>query len=413
MDKIGFICLLMLTVLNFISCDNVTVPSLQKLSQAQLEFSLDIYQTLCEELSANASESSANLNLLISPYSVMSVLSMLYLGSSGSTSEQLTQALHFHNMSYVEVHRSYKKVLDGVKMSKIHQNLTIANKIFVQKNVNVSQVYSEKLLEYYDAEVELVDFSNTSFAKELINTWVRVHTRGQIESLLKAPPSSVTSILLANVVYFKGSWLYKFDKKRTYERATFRMTAHGSTSVAMMVARLKVPHGHSEELKCSILELPYSDARLSMFIFLPDEIEGLVQLEQQLTTNLLNKLLANLKKEAVNVRLPRFNLESKLTLRETLVKMGLNDIFVQGQADLSGLTTDITDAYVNEVSHRTSIRVNEDGSEASAATALDVERIGAFGESYFEADHPFLFFIWDYQIRTVLFIGKLVDPSSQ
>lgn len=394
--------------------DLVPVPSLQKLSRAQLEFSLDLYKSVASRDGSNTTfGEGATDSLVLSPYSVMSLLSMLYLGSSGVTSEQLRHALHFDNLSYVEVHRSYKKMVEGVTHGKMAANLTLANKMFLQKGVNVSKVYGEKLLEYYDAALELVDFAgDATFARDLVNTWVKVHTRGKIEALLDAPPNPDTKLLLANAIYFQGFWLYRFDRQKTYEHSTFRVTATEAATVPMMVARLKAPHGHSEELKCSALELPYVDRRLSMFILLPDAVDGLGTLEGALTSEALKRFLAALEDDTVNVRIPRFRLESKLWLRDSLVKLGLDDLFVQGQADLSGLTSDRAVLYVNEVTHRSSISVTEEGSEAAAASSLDVERIGVFGESYFEADHPFLFFIWDHQINVVLFIGRVVRPTE-
>lgn len=325
------------------------ISSLQKLTRAQLWFSLDLYKSVSED-EVNSTQD----NLVMSPYSTSSLLSMLYLGSAGVTSDQLRHVLHFDNLSYVEVHRSYKKIVESIKLGKGQaNNLTLANKIFLQKTVNVSKVYGEKLFEYYDASLELVDFaSNSSFARDLVNMWVKVHTRGKIQALLEAPPSPDTRLLLANAIYFRGSWLYRFDRQKTYEHSTFRVSSDESVIVPMMVARLKVAHGRSDVLSCSALELPYAGRRLSMFILLPDHVEGLGRLEARLTSEGLGQFLASLKDETVNVRIPRFRLQSKLWLRDALVKLGLTDVFVSGRADLSGLTEDITDIYVKEVTHR-------------------------------------------------------------
>jgi len=226
----------------------------------------------------------------------------------------------------------------------------------------------------------------------------------------------LTRLILVNAVYFKGDWLKKFDVNLT-TCEDFRVSPSESVKVQMMhMQKVKLFYGINAELHCQAVELPYAGESLSMFILLPDEtVTSLSELEKKLTAmDLVNvKEKFRMSSQKVNLWLPRFHLDEKLSLAEMLAGMGMTDLFTMGVADLSGIDGS-KELYVSKVLHRAVVEVNEEGTEAAAATAVMMMMRSAMihREINFRADHPFLFFIQDTATGSILFLGRLVKPSA-
>ena len=222
-----------------------------------------------------------------------------------------------------------------------------------------------------------------------------------------------TRLILVNAIYFKGDWNKKFDKERTEDK-DFRISKEKSVKVPLMhMPKFKVQYGVNNELNCQAIELPYNNLTLSMFVLLPDDtVTSLQEVESKLTSdhliNVENKF--HMSEREVHVWLPRFKLDEKLSLAEILSSMGMGDMFSKN-ADFSGMDG-TKDLYVSNVFHRAYVEVNEEGSEAAAATAVIMNRKSALIKDAFEfkADHPFLFFIRDNVTGSILFLGRLVNP---
>ena len=226
----------------------------------------------------------------------------------------------------------------------------------------------------------------------------------------------LTRLILVNAVYFKGDWLKKFDVNLT-TCEDFRVSPSESVKVQMMhMQKVKLFYGINSELHCQAVELPYAGESLSMFILLPDEtVTSLSELEKKLTAmDLVNvKEKFRMSSQKVNLWLPRFHLDEKLSLAEMLAGMGMTDLFTMGVADLSGIDVS-KELYVSKILHRAVVEVNEEGTEAAAATAVMMMMRSAMihREINFRADHPFLFFIQDTATGSILFLGRLVKPSA-
>jgi len=224
----------------------------------------------------------------------------------------------------------------------------------------------------------------------------------------------LTRLILVNAVYFKGDWLEKFNTNFTND-ADFHISPSESVRVKMMYRKdKKLLYGVNHELQCQAVELPYAGDTLSMFIILPDlRATSLAEAEKKLSIHTLINVTNEFKmaKMEVEVLLPRFHLDEKLSLAEVLSGMGMKDLFTEGAADLSGVDG-TKELYVSKVLHRAVVDVNEEGTEAAAATACVVHRLCYSEPNRFRADHPFLFFIQDKATKSIIFLGRLAKPPA-
>ncbi|XP_046406653.1 leukocyte elastase inhibitor-like [Ischnura elegans] len=381
--------------------------NVQRLSRAHFEFTLDLYRHLMDEPGGRE-------NVIFSPYSITTVLSMLFLGAgaNSNTSRQLREALHYNNLSYSEVHNAFKLVLENFHDSYYNDTVMVANGVFKQAGVPVSSYYERALQEFYKTQMDVVDFrKDEGSARGIINSWVSRNTGGKIPELLPRPLPSATKLLLVNALAMRARWLLRFEESHTFAKGLFYTHAQRRFEIPMMIGKFKLPLGYSQDLECRVLEIPFKERRISLFILLPDDLErGLARLEAHMSSDTIKALFSTLKDEMVNIRLPRFRVARGAELESTLVAMGVTDIFSAAQADLSGMSED-RGLHVGGIAHKTVLEIREDGAEASAATAAGLERVGTFGDKYFEVDHPFIFFIWDYRSGIVLFMGRVADPA--
>ncbi|XP_068599703.1 leukocyte elastase inhibitor-like [Brachionichthys hirsutus] len=235
----------------------------------------------------------------------------------------------------------------------------------------------------------------------------------QIKDLLKpGTVTTMTRLALVNAIYFKGSWLHRFDEANTKEMP-FRVHQNETRTIQMMCQRKKLPYGYVPEFSLKILELPYVNQELSMFVLLPEEFheDSLAKLEEELTREKLDEWTKRENMDTsvdVVVHLPKFKLEEDYELSEPLSRLGVTDVFDPQKADLSGMNGD-GGLFVSTAAHKAFVEVNEEGTEAAAATALFVS-FCMFREECFTADHPFLFFIRHNATKSILFLGRYASP---
>ena len=254
-----------------------------------------------------------------------------------------------------------------------------------------------------------MDFSNDA-TRQGINQWVSDETNKKIENLLADPLDPLTRMILVNAIYFKGDWAIKFDAKDTKKEKFYR-TDGSSVDVDMMNMKKKFSMDYIRELKTKVLELPYKGESLSMILLLPDNKDGLSKLEAELTADHLANLRFNPRsRNDVVVALPRFKLEESASLGETLSTMGMSEGFVEGRADFTKMDG-TRNLYLSKVLHKAFIEVNEEGSEAAAATAAIMMARSMPRVSEFRADHPFLFMIRCNRTKSLLFVGKMENPT--
>ena len=325
------------------------------------------------------------------------------------------KVLHVASVSSSDLNKSVKKFIDSLNGTSDENNkLLTANRLFVQKSFDILEAFKEGTREFYDAELALVDYiTNAENAREEINHWVEQKTNDKIKDLI--PPGMLTSdtrLTLVNAIYFKGLWLEQFDKVET-SSSSFFVSKNEEIKVNMMYQEADFKYFESQELACQVLEMPYIGRKMSMVIYLPKEINGLAELEEQMTYDSLQKSfsLLNASKKGVEVFLPKFKLTQQFDLNDMLSKMGAEEMFIPGKAKLSGITAE--PLFVSKVVHKAFVEVNEEGTEAAAATAIGVNFMCMpLPKPVFKADHPFLFLIRHNDSGAVLFLGRLLKPGN-
>jgi len=349
-------------------------------------------------------------NLFLSPYSISTALTMTYGGARGQTADQMAHVLHLPS-SGEAVHDAYGALQNDLNAAGGGGafELVVANRLWGQKGFAFLPEFLSLLEARYGAGLEQVDFAGaTEAARQTINAWVEKQTRDKIKELLK--PGILgreTTLVLTNAIYFKGKWAEEFDEKATQDDDFF-ITPEKKVAAPLMHRAAKFGYFEGDGLQA--LELPYQGDRLAMVVLLPTAKDGLAALEAALSAEKVTEWLGKLHRREVRVALPRFKTTAEFSLKDTLVAMGMTDAF--GDADFSGMTGK-KDLFISAVVHKAFVDVNEEGTEAAAATAVIMAK-GAMPEPTpeFRADHPLLFLIRDSRTGAILFLGRILDPTK-
>ncbi|UCC12412.1 MAG: serpin family protein [candidate division WOR-3 bacterium] len=389
----------------FLSCGSAVSGSDEKsvvqqdinIVDAANQFSFELYGRLSENKE----------NIFFSPYSIWTCLAMTYEGARAQTQTQMQYVLHMPTDKHMR-RRSIRDLLITLNATDVSYQLSTANALWAQRDYAFLQEYTEIVTNSYLARVVNLDFkADTEGSRQTINDWVAQQTHQKIKDLL--PPGALTALtrlVLTNAVYFKATWLQQFDEAQTTEQP-FHTTPEDEVSVPMM-SMMNTRFPYTETADAQILELPYSGDSLAMLIMLPRTHET-AQLESMLDTAHLNEWTSRLSIQKVDVFLPRFTLETKYTLNTILGDMGMPTAF-SPQADFSGMDGK-GNLFISKVIHQAFVEVNEQGTEAAAATGIIMEMTVARPRAVFRADHPFIFMIMDKSTHAVLFMGRVNNPS--
>ncbi|XP_062351140.1 leukocyte elastase inhibitor-like [Cinclus cinclus] len=379
---------------------------MESLCAANTTFALDLLRKLCEKKSGQ--------NVFFSPFSISSALSMVLLGSRGSTEAQIGKVLSLNNSR--DAHNGYQSLLSEINDPNTKYILRTANRLYGEKTFDFLASFIESSQKSYHAGLEQMDFLHAwEDARKQINGWVEERTEGKIQNLLaEGILNSLTRLVLVNAIYFKGSWEKPFWRQSTRERP-FQINKNETRPVQMMFKEANFNMTYIGDLQTKILELPYVGNELSMIILLPDAIEdgstGLERLERELTYEKLMGWIRPERMKSTNVRVsfPRFKLEEDYNLKPVLSSMGMPDAFESGKADFSGISSG-KELVLSEVIHKSFVEVNEEGTEAAAATVLVANCCAIMRIPDFTADHPFLFFIRHNKSHSILFCGRFCCP---
>jgi serpin B len=347
-------------------------------------------------------------NLVFSPYSLSSALSMAYAGARGDTAAEIAKAAHFTD-DPPAWHPAFSQLAADLRPSgdKPAYQLQIANALWGHKDMRVHDEFQTLLKIYYGSELRPVDFVNDrEDARGQINAWVKEATRAKIKELLgEGQIPGNTRAILTNAVYFRADWETPFSRS-TYPDE-FHLTSDRKKLVDMMH---EVNHfQYYDAKKFKLIELPYKDRAASMLIVLPAKIGDLEAAEKELTVDRLTDLQDQMRKELVKLALPRFKIESSHdALPEVLKEMGIRKAFVLNDADFTGITGDYP-LFISKVIQKAVIDVNEKGTEAAAATAIVAEPGAEFTGVRFVVDRPFLFLLRDNRSGAILFLGRVCD----
>ncbi|HVN09617.1 MAG TPA: serpin family protein [Patescibacteria group bacterium] len=349
-------------------------------------------------------------NLFLSPFSIETAMSMVYSGARGQTAQQMSAVLHLP-ADPRQAQAEFSDLLGTLQSAaRTHgYQLDIADGLWAQQGYPLLPSYLESMRSAYSAEIDSVDFSRDAPAiAARINSWVAQHTHDKIKNLFA--PSAFhpdMRLVLANAIYFKGSWERPFQPELTHDD-TF--TAPDGAKIQVHMMQQQGSFNYSDAGAYQLLELPYKGGTLVMDIFLPRKPDGLAEFERTLTSDSLAASLTRLRPALVRVELPRFTMTSSFELNRELVALGMPLAFSRG-ADFSGMSERGRELSLSTVVHKAWVDVNEQGTEAAAATGIGVIATAVVRYTDFRVDHPCFFLIRDLSSGAILFMGRLDRPA--
>ncbi len=370
-----------------------------KASGGNNQFTMELYHQLRKE----------PVNMFYSPLSISSAFAMTYAGAKGETANQLKQTLHFgpNNENF---HAQYANLNKLLNKEKDHLSLSLANAVWLQTGLEVQRDFSETITQHYGAGLKRTSFTDDpAGSQEKINQWVAEKTHDKINDLL--PRSAIkrsTQMILVNALYFKGAWQTPFKKEQTKED-TFYVFEKCVTKAQMM--NQKITTGYYEDKLAHVVELPYKGGDVSFMLLVPKKRFDILSVEQHFDHDVYQEYLEKMQQTRVDLSMPKFKMSRTYSLAEPLQKLGMVLPFTSN-ADFSGMT-DQTKLMIDKVLHKTYIDVNEEGTEAAAATAITMVKTSLVtNKAKVNADHPFLFLIKDNKTNAILFMGRIMDPNE-
>ena len=352
-----------------------------------------------------------DVNIFVSPLSISMALGMTLNGADGSTLEAMEQTLELSGLTLEEINESYRHLIDLLTQLDPLVQFDIANSIWYREDFQEPEAeFLANCGDYFDALVTRLNFTDPN-AAATINAWVDENTNGKIKQIVQAPINPLTVMFLINAIYFKGMWKYQFDENLTQDDSFF--LSDGSEISCNMMAQ-NARHKYCINDRFQSVDMPYGDGAFTMTVFLPRLDVDLDAFIATMEPDSLERWLQNLSGDSVDVYLPRFTLEYELSLNDALTALGMAIAFSPSGADFSKMYED-ADIYISAVRHKTFVKVNEEGTEAAAVTSV-VEGTTSGDDTFppvFYANRPFVFMIRENESGTILFIGKIMDPTAE
>lgn len=366
---------------------------------ANSEFAFNIFKQLNSEDSGE--------NIFISPLSISAALTMTYNGAETTTRKAMSEALGYNDTERDIVNQSYRNLLKYLENVDKKVELNIANSIWIREGEQIKDEFIAANNNNFDAQIVEIDFMDES-AAGTINKWISDATKGKIDKMLEPPIDPNVVMFLINAIYFKGEWSEQFDPENTFD--SFFTELDGSKqNVSMMHRNDDIEYTKGSDYKA--VKLPYGNGNTSMYCILPDEGININTFIDEMNTDKWMEIRENVTAtDDVNLQIPKFKMEYGIKkLNDSLSALGMEEAFSE-RADFSGIRDGV---YIDEVMHKAVIEVNEEGSEAAAATVVVVtESAAEIDPATFIADRPFMFVIADDNTGTILFMGKLLSAES-
>ncbi|XP_034024010.1 neuroserpin [Thalassophryne amazonica] len=354
-------------------------------------------------------------NIIFSPLSVAVALGMVELGARGASLEQIRQAVGFSHMLPGVEFSLLQNLTEAFPDDDAHYVIRFANSLFLQEGVTFNPEFLRMMRKYFRADVETVDFSESVAVAEQINSWVENQTESKIRELLSAEDfSSLTRLTLVNAVYFRGSWKNQFRPENT---RTFSFSRDDGSEVQTLMMYQQGDFYYGEFSDGSqeaggvyqVLEMPYEGEDMSMMIVLPRQEVPLASLEPIIKAPLLDEWASNVKRQKVEVYLPRFKVQQKIDLRNTLKELGIRNIFTK-DADLSAMA-DGKDLFIGKAVQKAYLEVTEEGAEGAVGSGMIALTRTLVLYPQVMADHPFFFVIRNRSTGSILFMGRVMTPE--
>ncbi|MDZ7795782.1 MAG: serpin family protein [Candidatus Marinimicrobia bacterium] len=351
-------------------------------------------------------------NMFCSPLSISAALAMTYVGAGGETAREMRDVMYY-GPQHREFHTKYGNMIDSLRSGDSAEfEMKIANALWVQKKYQLRSSYVQTVKSAYSSEARELDFTeDPEESRNIINKWVSDNTAGRIRDLL--PGSAITPLtrlILTNAVYFNAEWEHRFNKEMT-EKSTFYCLDGKKIEAEMMYQRHYYDYSETEAYQ--ILDLSYKGGEYIMTVMLPRDHDGIKKLSGRINNEFLDKHDSLKQRKDVMVYLPKFRLETDYGLNRYLNALGMEKAFTPS-ADFSGMTRE-KELMISAVLHKAFIDVDEEKTEAAAATAVVMKltsvRPSPMAPVEFRADHPFIFLIRHKKEKAILFIGNLIDPK--
>ncbi|HEY9600094.1 MAG TPA: serpin family protein [Allocoleopsis sp.] len=369
-----------------------------KLVDANTTFGFKLFKEILKQ--------DSNRNVFVSPTSVAIALAMTYNGAGGETQQAMAKALELQGMSLENLNQANEVLKETLEKADPEVQLLIANSLWAKQGISFKPEFMQRNQQFYGAKVTELNFANPD-ATSIINGWVKENTRGKIDRIInQIKPDDV--LYLINAIYFKGNWTKPFDKSQTTDRPFY--LSNGSPKQHPMMSQ-SGRYRYYETDAFQAVSLPYGKGRLSFYVFLPKKISSLDAFQQQLSANNWQQWMNQFHMRQGSIQLPRFKSEYDIQLNSALKALGMEPAFNDG-ANFSNMTS--ASVAIDEVKHKTFVEVNEEGTEAAAATSVGIALTSArMPEEPFEmiVDRPFFCAIRDNQSGTVLFMGSIKEPK--
>ncbi|NXR36067.1 A1AT protein, partial [Zosterops hypoxanthus] len=375
------------------------LESCQRIVSSNTDFAFQFYM--------QASTQEPGKNVFFSPVSISTALALLALGSRGSSQAQVLEGLAFNltNIQREEIHHGFGQLLLLLHRPGSQVQLSMGNTLFMDKHLKPTKTFLKDIKKLYRGKAVSSSFQNATEAKKEINDYVKNKTRGNINQILDDLDPN-TLMVIVNYIYFKAYWENPFDIEGTH-KDYFHVNAKTSVEVEMMIRDGFYKAFSDRKLSCEVVQIPYKGDVAALFI-LPNKGK-MKQLEHALTKNTVSKWERSLQRQRMELHLPKLSISGTYDLKRILVNLGVTDVFSH-RADLSGITGN-PDAKVSKATHKALLKIHENGTEAAAVSSIDFLPHSA--PPIVKFNHPFLLLIIDQYTQSILFMGKIVNPTEK
>ena len=360
------------------------------------------------EIFKKVNEIKPNENIFISPFSISTALSMTLNGASGETANGIKQVLFQSDLTTAQINVAYEGLMEYLPQIDKKVNLKVANSNWYRDELTIKPLFKETLLQYYQAEVLPVNFQNEA-TLALINQWISNETNGLINNMLDQIPADAVMYLI-NAIYFKADWKYSFEANKTAK--TQFNTGDGIATVDMMFTKgANVLFNSTNDFLFA--DIPYGNGQYSMSVLMAKEGKDINALIDAMSPGDFETMVAEARAVTASLYFPKFKMSDKLPLNEVLTAMGMEDSFDPNRANFSELFTDELNLFISRILHQSFIEVNEKGTEAAAATVVEIS-VTSFDPNQpqvIRIDRPFIYLIREKNSNTILFSGKMINPA--
>jgi len=394
-------------IIDYIEDGNTKIEFYDHIEEMNNGFAYELFSQLSNENDGD--------NIFFSPWSVSVAMGMTYEGARGNTATQMEEVLHIPPDNATRWNE-FKALQTELNSPSNSYELHDANAYWADDSLDFRQEYFDILQDYYQAEATTLDLNGDhQGSADAINAWVEEETNEKIKDLV-APTDfdANTALVLTNAIYFKSDWKYQFESDDTTDMDFYTSDDDSVSAPMMRMTGSEETFNYYENDDLQALELPYSGDELSMVILLPKE-NDISKLDQYLSVDKVDDIKKEMSSSQVDIYLPKFKFEQKYRLETTLADMGMPDAFEGGGvADFSGMDDGKYGLWIDQINHKAFVNVNEEGTEAAAATAVVVTFESAPEPgTVFKADHPFTFLIQQKDSGNILFMGRVMDPTAK